>query len=60
MSQREVILNATWRGVVAVDGHALAEMVEASGMSHEESLAWTGKHVRRIGRQDAYPEPPAP
>jgi len=55
MSQREVILDATWNGVVAVGGHALAELVEAAGMSHEESLEWTRKHVRRVSREDVCP-----
>ena len=57
VSQREVILDATWNGVAAVEGHALAELVEASGMSHEESLAWTRRHVRKVRETDVWPWP---
>ena len=50
-----MILNATWNGVVAVQGHALAELVAASGMSHEESLAWTRAHVHTVRQADVHP-----
>jgi hypothetical protein len=54
VSQREVILDATWNGVAAVSGDALAELVEASGMSHEESLRWTRENVRKATMADVH------
>jgi hypothetical protein len=54
VSQREVILDATWNGVAAVSGDALAELVEASGMSHEESLRWARENVRKATMADVH------
>jgi hypothetical protein len=56
VSQREVILDADWRGIVAVDAMPLADLI-GKFMSHEDSLEWTKAHVRRVEEWMLFPLP---